>query len=123
MKSTREYLAPSEDGEQEAIVEYCRIRSIPIVHIPNESKRSKAYGAKLKRMGLSPGFPDLFIPRAVNGSHGLFIELKTAKGKTSEEQRGWILRLRAEGYEAYVCRGYDRTVAAIEYYLTGTTKK
>ena len=113
------YLQPSEDAEQEALVRYCQLKSIPIVHIPNESKRSASYGAKLKRMGLAPGFPDLFIPKAVNGAHGLFIELKTAKGKTSKEQTKWINLLRAEGYRAYVCRGFDASKSAIELYLKG----
>lgn len=117
MKSPRDYLAPSEDEEQEAVVNYCRLRSIPIVHIPNESKRSAAYGAKLKRMGLSPGFPDLFIPQARNGSHGLFIELKTATGKVSKEQKEWLALLREEGYTAYICRGFNSAVAAINEYL------
>lgn len=113
------YLQPTEDADQEALVKYCLLKSIPIVHIPNESKRSASYGAKLKRMGLAPGFPDLFIPKAVNGAHGLFIELKTAKGKTSKEQKDWIMLLRSEGYTAYVCRGFDAAKKAIELYLKG----
>ncbi len=111
--------SPSEDEDQEAVINYCRLKSIPVVHIPNESKRSVSYGAKLKRLGLSPGFPDLFIPRASNGSHGLFIELKTDKGTVSDEQVEWILRLRSEGYTAYVCRGFDAAKEAIDQYLQG----
>ena len=63
-----------EDSDQEAVIEYCEIRGIPIVHIPNEGKRTVSYGAKLRRMGMKKGFPDLFIPKAAKGKHGLFIE-------------------------------------------------
>lgn len=55
----------TETGEQEAVIEYCAWRRIPVVHIPNEGKRSAAYAAQMKRMGLAKGFPDLFIPVAV----------------------------------------------------------
>ena len=41
--------ASSEDAEQEAVVEYCDLLHIPIVHIPNEGKRSLSYAAILKK--------------------------------------------------------------------------
>ena len=110
---------PSEDSEQEAVVEYCRLRSIPIIHIPNEGKRSMSYGAKMKRMGLSKGFPDLFIPKPMNGAHGLFIELKTDTGKISADQEAWLMFLSREGYKAFVCRGFNAAKSVIEKYLKG----
>ena len=66
----------SEAAEQEAVVEYCDVRHIPIVHIPNEGKRSVSYAAQLKRAGMRKGFPDLFVPLAREGFHGLFVEMK-----------------------------------------------
>ena len=38
--------ASSEDAEQEAVVEYCNLLHITIVHIPNEGKRSLSYSYK-----------------------------------------------------------------------------
>ncbi len=109
--------ASSEDAEQEAVVEYCDLRHIPIVHIPNEGKRSLSYAAKIKRMGLRRGFPDLFIPLARKCFHGLFIEMKYGKGKATKEQAEWISYLNSQGYRAVVCYGTDEALAEIDLYI------
>ena len=107
----------SETAEQEAVIEYCDLMSIPIVHIPNEGKRSVAYAAQLKRLGLRSGFPDLFLPLARGGYFGLFIEMKYDKGKLSKDQKKWLLRLKKAGYRAVVCRGADAAIEEIKNYL------
>lgn len=109
----------SETSEQEAVVEYCQLRRIPIVHIPNEGKRSAAYAAMLKRMGLQKGFPDLFITRARGGFHGLFIEMKYGKGKTTQDQKDWLELLTAEGYACTVCYNADEAIKIITKYDNG----
>lgn len=48
------------------------------------------------------GVPDLFIPHANRFYHGLFIEMKTEKGRLSPEQKEVIPRLEAEGYKVAV---------------------
>lgn len=91
----------------------------------NGAKRSVMNGAISKKAGLKAGFPDLFLPIARNGYHGLFIELKTIenkklnikKGKLSQQQKIWINSLNQEGYRAVVCYGFDSAVAEIEKYL------
>ena len=103
----------SETAEQEALIEYCDVRHIPIVHIPNEGKRSVSYAAQMKRMGLRNGFPDLFVPLAREGYHGLFIELKYGRGKTSPDQEEWLAFLSANGYRAVVCYGFEEAVREI----------
>jgi hypothetical protein len=108
--------ASSEDAEQEAVVEYCDLLHIPIVHIPNEGKRSLSYAARMKRMGLRSGFPDLLVPLARGGYHGLFIEMKYGKNKTTKEQKEWLERLTAEGYACAVCYGAAEAIKTIESY-------
>ena len=107
----------SELKEQIAVVEYCELRGLPIVHIPNEGKRSVVAGAMLKRAGMRPGFPDLFLPRPCGKYHGLFIEMKYDKGKTSADQEWWLATLSREGYAVRVCHGFDEAVRCIEAYL------
>lgn len=109
-------LTSSEMEEQKAVVEYCDLLHIPIVHIPNEGKRSVSYAAILKSMGLRSGFPDLFVPRARGGYHGLFIEMKYGKNKTTKEQKEWLERLAAEGYACAVCYGAAEAIKIIESY-------
>lgn len=108
--------ASSEDAEQEAVVEYCDLLHIPIVHIPNEGKRSLSYAARMKRMGLRSGFPDLLVPLARGGYHGLFIEMKYGKNKTTKEQKEWLERLSAEGYACAVCYNAAEAIKIIESY-------
>lgn len=105
--------------EQIAVVEYCDLKRIPIVHITNEGKRSKAMGAMLKRAGLRKGFPDLFVPIPINSAHGLFIELKVGKNKPTPDQKEWISLLNCQGYVAKVCYGFDEAINTINTYLRG----
>lgn len=111
-------IRPTEDGEQEVVIDYCEYRNIKIIHIPNEAKRSAAYGAKMKRLGLRKGFPDLFFPTARKGYHGLFIELKRdVSSKATKEQLDWIAYLNGQGYYATVCYGADAAIREIEKYF------
>lgn len=114
----RNILPSSETAEQITVVEYCAIKKIPVVHIPNEGKRSAANGAALKRMGLQKGFPDLFIPRARGKYHGLFIEMKYGKGKTTADQEKWLALLSGEGYAAAVCYSADEAIKTINTYCS-----
>ena len=108
----------TEDAEQEVVIDYCELNRIDIVHIPNEGKRSATYGAKLKRTGLRKGFPDLFIPAARKGYHGLFIELKRDRNSLpTNEQLAWIGKLNACGYYATVCYGATAAIEEIKKYF------
>lgn len=109
-------LRSSESAEQIAVVEWCDLLHIPIVHIPNEGKRSLSYAAKMKRMGLRSGFPDLFVTLARGKYHGLFIEMKYGKNKTTKEQKEWLELLSAEGYACAVCYNATEAIKIIESY-------
>lgn len=110
----------SEHDEQCAVVEYCDMRGILCIHIPNEGKRSPAAAARLKSEGLRPGFPDLLIPHARGAYHSLYIELKAKGGKPTQEQVDWLWRLRAEGMAAYLCFGAGNAIACIDAYMALT---
>ena len=87
--------------------------------IPNSGARDAVTGAMLKAEGVKPGVPDIFLPLPVGDFHGLFIELKTAKGRPSPEQREWLMRLRHRGYAAVLCRGLDEAIETISRYVGG----
>ncbi len=117
-KSCATELKSNEDEEQAAVIEYCELMKIVVVHIPNEGKRSMAYGARMKRLGMKKGFPDLFFPSPRLGYHGLMIEMKTdRKSRVSPEQKGWILYLQKQGYCATVCYGADEAIAELKKYF------
>lgn len=109
---------PTEAQEQTVVVDYCTLWGIEIVHIPNEGKRTLANGRQLARMGLRRGFPDLFIPTARKGYHGMFIELKRdIKCKATEHQQKWIDYLNRQGYYAVICHGADAAIEEIGTYF------
>lgn len=110
--------AVTEDGEQAAVIEYCELNHIVVVHIPNEGKRSKAYGARMQRLGMKKGFPDLFFPTPCNGYHGLLIEMKRdKKARITAEQKGWLSYLSIQGYRAIACHGANEAIAEIKKYF------
>lgn len=86
-------------------------------HVPNEGKRSVYTGAELKRAGLKSGVPDVMLPVARKGYHGLAMELKAGKNKPTERQKKWLMGLAKEGWLCYVCWGYEAAVTVLSDYL------
>ena len=110
----------SEALEQRAVVEYCDLKKIPVFHIPNGGYRNKAEAAHLKAQGVRPGVPDLCVPVARYGYHGLYIEMKAKKnGRVSAYQQRWLALLRENGDCAYVCNGADAAIRLLDQYMTG----
>lgn len=114
---------PTETQEQIALLDWAavmqgRYKELALLfHIPNEGKRSYRVGVELRRMGLKRGVPDLFLPVARGGYYGLFIEMKSAKGRPTTEQRRWVQELQAQGYTAIVAHGWQEAAEYIENYL------
>ena len=52
-----------------------------LFHVPNGGARGKAEAARMKRQGVKAGVPDLMLPVARGGYHGLFLEMKAALGR------------------------------------------
>lgn len=87
--------------------------------IPNGGRRDAITGARLKAEGVKAGIPDIFLAKAASGKSGLFIEMKTRRGRVSESQRDLFPLLEAQGYGVAVCRGWREAADAVEAYLAG----
>lgn len=118
---------PTEEQEQAYIFQWCTLmeKQYPelsrLFHIPNGGLRSLPEAVRFKRTGVKKGVPDLFLPVARGGFHGLFIELKRKKGGTvSPEQKQWLADLEAEHYRAVVCHGGEEACEVLYRYLTET---
>ena len=114
----------TEAQEQKSLIEWAKWQEgrYPelkmLMHIPNEGKRSKRYGAELKRLGLRPGFPDLGLLVPNKKYAGLFIELKADKTKSmTKEQKEWLEKLNSYGYKAVRCNGAEEAIQVIKRYL------
>lgn len=106
--------------------------------IPNGGARSKATAGKLKAEGVVAGVADLILlvprfgfPHIIEGNTdgivsyvgtdeiccALCIEMKTAKGRQSPEQKEWQAKVEAQGYKYAVCHSLDEFMNTINNYL------
>lgn len=108
--------------EQCNVIKYCEYKRIPVFHIPNGGSRNAVEAANLKLQGVKPGVPDLFFPAARNDCHGLFIEMKAGKNKTTSAQKEWLKLLSDNGYMTAVCYGFDEAKAVIDTYFNERSK-
>ena len=96
-----------------------------LFHIPNGGYRDAITASRLKRAGVKPNIPDLFLPcpRIVENAiqpisyYGLFIEMKKIGGKCTDGQLITHNFLRKAGYRVDVCEGASSAKIAICNYL------
>ena len=119
----RNFRLDDESGHQEALFSWAAYRTglMPelqyMYHVPNGGKRDKATAAVLKRQGVKAGVPDIMLPAARAGYHGLYIELKAGENTTTKKQKEWLEYLRQQGYYTAVCYGWQPAAQLIEQYL------
>lgn len=115
----------SEATEQETLIQWCgwqqgKYPELKLVyHIPNGGSRNTLEAANLKRQGIKAGVPDLCLPVARNGFHGLYIEMKYGRNKTTDNQNEWLEALEEQGYFTAVCYGAEEAEKVLLKYLTG----
>lgn len=132
-----------EEREQCALIEWARLHDDIwpyLIHIRNEGKRSLAEGARAKRMGLMKGVsdlflafpickkikippkteynPDMFLPAdGMYWLHGMWIELKSQKGKPSLEQVEFLHKMHNQSYSTGIYYNWTEAANAILEYL------
>lgn len=66
---------------------------------------------------MTAGVPDLHIPVAKQGYHGLYIEMKAGKNKPTDNQITVMDKLRKEGYRCEACWSLDEFITVVNNYL------
>lgn len=79
--------------------------------------RNPREAAKLKREGARPGIPDLVIPYARKGYHGLYIEVKRPGGVLSKQQKSFMRFLNDNGYLAIMLADATEIVNCVLDYV------
>jgi hypothetical protein len=74
-------------------------------HVPNGGLRSKREAARFKLMGVKPGVSDLVISMP-EGRTG-YMEVKSPKGRLTEEQENFLAAMAANGNLTAVVRSLD----------------
>jgi hypothetical protein len=106
----------NEDSLATFCGDFCRFAfpsngGVIAIHVPNESKRSPRYGAKLKRQGMLAGVCDwLFM--AASGTY--WIELKSDTGVLSDSQKDFISRVESIGHKTALIRTPEEFVAQLK---------
>ena len=85
--------------------------------IPNGGLRDIVTAKKMKEEGQKPGVPDIFLPVARGGFHGLFIENKSKGKGLRSNQKEWAERLQKQGYMAVRCDELTVAIKTITDYL------
>ena len=106
---------PFEWEEQVALVELMTIAKIDFYFVPNGGMFPVQHRARLARMGLQPGVPDICIvtppPRHQpewKNCRGVYIEMKRVRGgRVSPEQQHWHDKLRKADCYVVVARGFE----------------
>lgn len=113
----------SERAEQEALIRWVRFqagrdqRLSRLFHVPNGGWRHPATAQAMRRAGVVRGVPDLLLPVPAKGHVGLAIEMKSAQGKLTPEQKDWLAYLESVGWATAVCKSFMEARQALESYL------
>ena len=113
----------SEENEQTCLFRWAEFAEVQyeelklMYHVPNEGKRSRIAGARLKDQGLKSGVPDVCLPTAHGGYIGLYIEMKVKPNKPTENQKQWLRKLREQGHLTAVCYSWEEAKQLIEQYI------
>jgi hypothetical protein len=135
-------LMPTEHQEQVTVIQWAKAMhaAFPelslLFAVPNGGMRPRVKlfrrgkvvnispeGQKLRKEGVQPGVPDLMLPVARHGFHGLFVEMKRQDEKQSPAQQAWESLLLGQGYAVTVCRGADIAIKELTGYLSRKTWK
>mgnify|MGYP001572150161 CR=1 FL=1 len=115
----------TEHSEQVALFRWAElnVRKYPelslMFAIPNGGHRHIAVARRLKAEGVRAGVPDIQLPVPRGDWVGLWIEMKSKRGKCSPTQLGWHTSLVAAGHRVEVCYGCVDARNVILKYLAG----
>lgn len=114
-----------EHGEQAALFDWWNLAQngrpwgMLLFAVPNGGKRPRGEAGKLKAEGTRPGVPDICLAWPSGGYHGLWLEMKAAKGRPTAAQKEMLRLLADAGYAACVAYGCGQAMEIIEKYLAG----
>jgi len=121
----RDGLNSSEEQLHKALIQWVLLNEnrLPglklLFHIANGGYRNIITAARLKKLGVKRGVPDLFLACPKRGYAGFFIELKSPTGQVSWDQQWWIMELASQGYRVEVHRDLETVIKVLDWYMDG----
>lgn len=120
---------PLEEAEQISLFQWRDVaaQAIPELRWLHSSLNgvplSPRLAVKMRKMGMTKGIVDVFLPVVRNGYSGLYIEMKRRNGvksNLSDAQSKFIDFAREQGYRAEWCKGWEIAKDMILNYLEET---
>ena len=121
---TKKPIKHTEANYQQQVVEWARwahrsgkYPNLDLLHCSLNGVKLSGTQAKIaKAQGMLSGVPDLFLPVPIGGYHGLFIEMKSDKGRLSTNQTWFLSKVELLGYKIAVCYSANEAIKTIENY-------
>lgn len=88
-----------------------------LMSIPNGGARRLIEAKIIKAEGQYNGVADLFLMYGNNIYNGLFIEMKTEKGRQSDSQKDFEKKCGMFGYKYIICRSFEEFRKEIINYI------
>lgn len=111
-------LIPTEQEDQIKFAVWLAKQGILFTASANGGKRNLFEAMKLKKMGVSKGYPDISIEMSNRDYNGLRIELKRVSGGIrSPEQIEWQKKLRKNGYCCEFANGLEEAKKIVLDYI------
>ena len=109
-----------EQQIQIALVQFLRLQypNLLFTISPGGLLTNARIGGKAKKLGYQKGVPDIIIFSPNSKYHGLFIEMKSAKGYPTPEQKFWISELNKRNYKAVICHSFNEAKNVIDDYFS-----
>jgi hypothetical protein len=107
-------LSIPEDTIHRNCIELLDLLQVVYFHVPNENLGNKAWRARLKAYGLTPGVADLVL--LFDEGVVVFVEIKTAEGELSKQQRNWRDMVEGLGFHYHVVRSTDALQKVVALY-------
>lgn len=115
-----------ESAQQQQVVEWSkwaykanpvRYPNLDLLHCSlNGVKLSQTQAKIAKGQGMLSGVPDLFLPVPRQSFHGLYIEMKSEKGRVTENQEWFLSKTDGLGYKSVVCYSAKEAIKTIQDY-------
>lgn len=88
-----------------------------LIAVPNGGTRNKLEAVNLKKGGVVSGVSDLILFYPNKKNKVLFIEMKTKKGRQTNNQKEWQNKIEKYGYIYLICRSLEEFIRTINSYF------
>lgn len=106
-----------ESRMQQGCVKWFRLQypklAKALFSVPNGGTRNEREAVTLKREGATAGVSDLILAIPNKDNNGVFIEMKTPKGRVTDDQKEFLALMQSLGYRVEVVRTFDQFVSVI----------